>query len=195
VRQRDNGYGPACSVYRPIQTNVRANASYTVPWADVLVATVYSWRPGPERMANLQFSSADAEWESSAAHRATAPCTVNNVAEVGCFYGTTASNTTTINLLDAGDLYGGGVGLFDLKFSKNLRFAGKRINLGVDVYNLLNSDAITSYNNTYTAWRDVDGTWHEGDNPNTTQVEVQNWGRAVNLTSPRYMRFTLNVDF
>ena len=37
-----------------------------------------------------------------------------------------------------------------MKLAKNIRFAGKRLQLGVDIYNIFNSDAITGYNGTYT---------------------------------------------
>jgi hypothetical protein len=191
-----NEHGGGCDIWRPYQTNVRANASYTIPYIDLLVSTVFQYRPGQERSANLQINSGDVLWEEDAAERATAPCTVNNAAQEGCFYGAGGfSNTSNVNLLDFGDLYGEGVRIFDLKFAKNFRFANKRINVGVDVYNLFNSDAIDGYNNTYTAYRDADGQWQQGDNPATTQVEVQDWGRPTSLVSPRFLRFQVQFDF
>ena len=54
-----------------------------------------------------------------------------------------AARGEAVNLLNAGELYGEGLRLWDLKFAKNIRFAGKRVNLGVDIYNLFNSDAAT----------------------------------------------------
>ena len=59
--------------------------------------------------------------------------------------------TQTVNLLDFGDLYGERTNNWDLTLRKNIRFAGKRLNFGVDIYNLFNSDAATAYNQTYTA--------------------------------------------
>ena len=61
--------------------------------------------------------------------------------------------TQTVNLLDFGDLYGERTNNWDLTLRKNIRFAGKRLNFGVDIYNLFNSDAATAYNQTYTAFR------------------------------------------
>ena len=109
----------------------------------------------------------------------------------------------TGNLLDSGDLYGEGIRQVDLRFGKNFRFSRKRLNVGVDVYNLFNSDGATSYNNTYTAWRDpATGTWYQGlgpeggrDNPATTAVEVQNWGQVNGVMSPRFLRFQIQFDF
>jgi hypothetical protein len=36
----------------PFQTNVRANASYTIPWIDVLIGAAFQYRPGAARSAN-----------------------------------------------------------------------------------------------------------------------------------------------
>lgn len=49
---------------------------------------------------------------------------------------------------------------------KNIRVANRRLNIGVDIYNLL--DAITSYDDTYTL-----------DTPATPAVEVNNWGQPT----------------
>ena len=57
-----------------------------------------------------------------------------------------------VNLLDPGDLYGEGYFIADLKLAKNIRFANKRVNVGVDVYNLFNNDAIRAYQATFTPW-------------------------------------------
>ena len=100
-----------------------------------------------------------------------------------------------MNLLDFGDLYGEGQRLTDIKFAKNVRFGGKRVNFGVDIYNVFNSDAATGYNNTYTAFRQLDGTWGL-DDPATAAVETtNNWGRVTGITTPRFARFQVQFDF
>jgi hypothetical protein len=204
VRGREgNNYRAGCRSVNALQTNVRANAAYTIPVIDVLSSVVFQYRPGLPRSANLTYNNDDVIWEPASAHRATEACTVNNAPDVGCFYGNTATNTATVNLLDSGDLYGEGIREFDLRFGKNIRIAGKRLNIGVDVYNLFNSDAATSYNNTYTAWRDpATGTWYQGlgpeggrDNPATAAQEVQNWGTVNGVMSPRFLRFQVQFDF
>jgi hypothetical protein len=43
----------------------------------------------------------------------------------------------------------------DLRLSKVLRFGRTRANIGIDIYNLLNSDAALSYNQTFIA----NGAW------------------------------------
>jgi len=55
----------------------------------------------------------------------------------------------TVNLVVPGVLYGDRVHEVDMRFGKILRFGKTRANVGVDIYNLLNSDAILSYNQSF----------------------------------------------
>ena len=60
--------------------------------------------------------------------------------------GTTITATNyQVNLLDPGDLYSPGYWIADLKIAKNIRFSGKRLNVGVDIYNLFNTDVVRDY--------------------------------------------------
>jgi hypothetical protein len=88
------------------------------------------------------------------------------------------ATTYQVNLLDTGDLYGEGYFIVDLKLAKNVRFAGRRVNFGVDVYNLFNSDAIRAYEPTYPA----------------TAAGVA-WGSPTTLLSPRFARLQIQFDF
>jgi hypothetical protein len=180
-----NELAGGCINPEPFLTNVRGNVSYTIPWIDVLASGVFQYRPGPARSANLQITNNDIIWEQDSAARAGTQ-----------FFGVTGSTSTqTVNLLDNNDLYGEGLRLFDLTFRKNLRFAGKRLSLGLDVYNIFNSDGPLAYNNTYTAFRQPDGSW-VADNPATpTVAEVQDWGRITQITNPRFARFSMTFDF
>ncbi len=71
-----------------------------------------------------------------------------------------------------------------MKLAKNIRFANKRATIGVDIYNMFNSDAITSYNGTYTL-----------DNPATPAVEVNNWGNPATIVAPRFARLSFQLSF
>jgi hypothetical protein len=184
-----------------MQTNIRANASYTIPWVDVLVGAVYQFRPGANKSANLDYTNADVTWEPSAAARATLPCDTNGATAggeaIGCFFtggGNPTTSANNINLLDFGDIYDENIQLWDLNFQKNIRFAGKRVNFGVQIYNLFNSDAITSRNDSYDMFRLADGTWVE-DNPNTADVEVNEWDEVTGIVSPRFLRFSIQFNF
>jgi hypothetical protein len=88
-----------------------------------------------------------------------------------------------VNVLAAGEKYGEGVRLMDLKFAKNIRFANKRLNIGVDIYNLFNSDAILAYNTTYNSL------------VNGVSTVNQNFWTATQLVSPRFARFQVQFDF
>ena len=141
-----NDYGGGCKPYRPFQTNVRANASYTIPGIDLLVSTVFQYRPGQERSANLQIASANVIWEPDAEERATRACTVQGVAQAGCFYNVGFGGGVTAHGYRHGqsswtylaDLDGEGIRLWDHKFAEEhpLRPASA-CNVGVDVYNRL----------------------------------------------------------
>jgi hypothetical protein len=186
------GFGRGgCRPNGDFRTNVRGSATYTLPKVDVLVSTVFQYRPGIPRSAIVTYAKEQVAWDAPSASRATAPCVVNGVATTGCFTasGTTVTATTyQVNLLDLGDLYGENTAQFDLKLAKNIRFANKRLNIGVDVYNLMNSDAIIGYNETYTL-----------DNPATPAVEVNSWGLPGGIgggvLSPRFVRLQVQFDF
>ena len=178
--------GNGCQPRVPFQTNVRANATYTIPWIDVLASTVFQYRPGAQREARLTIANTDVVWEAGSASRAGTQFNTNT--------GTTPASTQLINILDSGDLYGEGLRMWDLKFAKNVRFANKRLNIGLDVFNVFNTDAALGYDSTYTAFRLPDGTWVP-DNPATADVEVQTWGRVTQITTPRHMKLSVTFDF
>ena len=186
VRQHA-GVPPACNPYTRWETNLRGTAAYTIPKVDVLVSTVFARRVGPERSANHSFTKDQVTWEPSSATRATQPCPSGATAgQVGCF--TPQGNTITatsyqVNMLNPGELYGPGYTIFDLKLGKNIRFADKRLNVGVDIYNLFNAAQVLTYQDNFDTV----------DNPATPFVEE--WGQATSLLSPRFVRLSIQFDF
>ena len=48
-----------------------------------------------------------------------------------------------------GEVWGDRVNEIDLRFAKILRFGGTRTHIGIDIFNILNSDAILTYNQTF----------------------------------------------
>jgi hypothetical protein len=164
-------------INNPFQTNVRANASYTIPWVDVLMGVVYQSRPGVTIDADWDVPFSAAVWESASAHRAAGT-------EFFDTTGTTGSATQEVNVLDLGDMYGERRTLVDLNLQKNIRFASKRFSFGVNIYNVFNSDAITGYEDDFIP-----------DDPATPAVEVNPWRTPTSILSPRFMRFTVSVDF
>src|SRR5688572_30841995 len=180
-----NLYGGGCKINNHFQMNVRANGSYTIPWVDVLAGVVFQSRPGNQLSATLAVPFAAAQWEPTSASR------------VGTMFNGTSLTagvaTEDVNLLDTGDMYGERWNNWDLTLRKNIRFAGKRLNFGVDIYNLFNSDTATGYENDYTAFF-VNGAWVT-DNPATPEVEVNEWGNITQIVNPRFMRLSLSFDF
>jgi hypothetical protein len=184
VRGREGAEWQAgCDRRSPFQTSLRGSASYTVPKVDVLVSTVFQSQPGTDIGASLTYNKEQLQWNPDSASRATAPCTTASRG-VGCIGSTRDTTTVAVPLLLTNELYGERVTYFDMKFAKNIRFSGRRLQLGVDVYNTFNSDAILGYNGTYTV-----------DDPNTAAVEPNNWLQPTSLISPRYVRFQVQFDF
>jgi hypothetical protein len=171
-----------CNPVRPWQTRWNGSASFLVPKVDVLLSTVFQHQIGVERSANMTVDKSLIAWEPASASRATRACTVNGAATTGCFNSLTPGSTV-VNLLDFSDLYGESNTVVDLKIAKVLRFGNRRLNVGADIYNLFNSDAIVQYNDTYIP-----------DNPATPQNENP-WGTPTWLQGPRFARISIQFDF
>ena len=60
-----------------------------------------------------------------------------------------AGTTVPITLVKPGDVWGDRVNALDLRFAKILRFGRARYNVGIDIINATNSDAILTYNQNY----------------------------------------------
>ena len=169
-----------------------------IPFIDVLSSVVFQYRPGVERQANYTVLLDRVEWHPNNIERATntTGCS-NGSATEGCF--TTGSTTQrTVNLLNNGELYGEGIRLFDLKFAKNIRFAGKRVNVGVDIYNLFNADSALGYSNNINSivnGESVPATTNLPIGENGAMVPVRAYGTVTTVTSPRFARFQVQFDF
>jgi hypothetical protein len=184
VRGREGAeFQAGCDGREPFRTSLRGSASYNVPWVDVLVSGVFQSLPGTDISANLTYAKDQVQWNPESAARATRPCN-SALNGIGCFNSGQFPNTVSVPLLLSNEMFGERVTYFDMKFAKNIRFAGRRLQVGVDVYNIFNSDAITGYQGTYTV-----------DNPNTVAVEPNTWLDPTSLISPRYVRFQLQFDF
>jgi hypothetical protein len=111
---------------------------------DVLVSTVFQALPGTDISSNLTYGKDQVQWNAESAARATRAC--GNPAPGRGLASTTSSPqcTVVVPLLLTNELYGERVTYWDMKFAKNIRFANRRLQLGVDVYNIFNSDAITA---------------------------------------------------
>jgi hypothetical protein len=65
-----------------------------------------------------------------------------------------------------------------MRFAKIFRFAGKRTDVGVDLYNLFNSNVTTAYQQTY-----------------EYATNGASWLNPTAIAAPRLARFNVTVNF
>jgi hypothetical protein len=126
----DNPSKYDCRKVYPFQTELRGLAIYTVPKINVQVSGTLQSHPGVEITALWNVPAA-----VIAQSLGRAPA--GNVANV------------PINILTAGERYGDRVNQVDMRVAKLLKFGRLRTNVGVDVYNLFNSNVALTYVTTY----------------------------------------------
>jgi hypothetical protein len=148
---------PWCDWSTGFVTRITALGSYMIPKVDVQVAGTMRSDQGARLAAN---------WRAP------------NAATVGLnrpFAGQ-GGQTITVNLIEPGTLYGDRVNQFDLRFAKILRFGRTRTNVGLDVYNITNSAAVLSYNQTFIPTTD-------------------SWLRPNSVLQARFVKISAQIDF
>jgi len=164
----ENGYygtgipeGPSmrnCNTSTPIQTELKGLGSYTIPKIGVQVAGTYTSRPGPPLVANVQYTAA----------------------EIARTLGRPPSGgvqTITINAFETNEAFYESIGTLDLRVAKLFRFGRMRANLGVDIFNALNSSTGQTYNGTYSV-----------ANPSL-------WGTPTLILPARFAKIGAQIDF
>jgi hypothetical protein len=133
----------SCDITENWTTVFRGLASYTVPKLGVLVsASMRSLEAIPGGGVATNGGSLAANY--------VVPNTVIQDALGRLPANAIPSGTTTVNLLNPGQLYTlRRTNLVDMRFAKILRFGGSRTDVGVDLYNLFNSNVTTAYQQTY----------------------------------------------
>jgi hypothetical protein len=86
--------------------------------------------------------------------------------------------TETVNLLLPGQIYGERVNNVDMRFAKIIHVRRTRANIGIDLYNLMNSNTGTAFEATY--------------DPATNGLR---WLRPTTVVQPRFVRFNVQLDF
>jgi hypothetical protein len=162
---------PSCDYAEPWLTQARAIVSYTVPKADVLVSGIFRSQPnaqpanttvgtnGASRTANYQMTPAQFLAATGVALRA-------------------GLATQSVDLLLPGAIYGERINVTDLRLAKVLRFKNKRLNVGLDLYNLFNANKPTTYETVY----DV-------------ATNGARWLQPTAVLTPRATRFNVQFDF
>jgi hypothetical protein len=148
---------PYCRVVEPFQTQLKGLATYTIPRIEVQVSGAFQSRPGVLLAANYNVPNA-----------VIAPFLGRNLAG--------GAANVTINVVTPGELYGDRVNQLDLRLAKILRFGRTRSSVGLDVYNVLNSAAVLSYNQTYSP-------------------TSQTWLTPTSVLSARFARVSAQLDF
>jgi hypothetical protein len=156
-----------CRDVDPFQTTIRGLATYTIPKVDVLVSGTVRSQPPLERIAS---------W--------AVPNTVIQSAVGRLPPGATAAGNTTVDILDNDHrLYADSRRTqLDMRFAKIFRFGAKRVDVGVDLSNLLNTNYTTTYENTY-----------QYSVGNTAQGGT--WSNPTAIYAPRFVRWNLTFDF
>ena len=175
----------------PFQTIIKGSVTYTIPKVDVLVSTVFQSLPGAEHDGepdlqqgpdHLECRRAPHAPRSRAPSRPTASGASSAPRRVP--FGVTTATTVPVQLLLSNEFCGERVTTFDVKIAKNIRFSGRRLNVGVDVYNFFNSDAITMYNA------------HVHDRqPGDAGRGSEQLAQPTGLVSPRFVRLQIQFDF
>jgi hypothetical protein len=151
---------PYCKTVEPYRTQFRGLASYTIPKIAVLVAGTWSMTPGASLSANYTVTNAVI---------AAGPQPLGRPLSGG-------ANNVTVNLLEPQTKFAENRNNFDLRLSKIIRYSRTRTQVGIDVYNLLNADTATAFNQTF--------------NPATTA-----WLTPTTIVPARYVRFNVQFDF
>ena len=130
----DNPSRRSCHVALPFQSQIKGLAVYTIPKIDVQLSATLQSNAGTQINANQVVPSA------------VVAQTLGRPLSGG-------QASVTINLLEPGQMYQGRVNETDLHIGKLLRFGRTRTNVGVDIFNMFNSDVVLTSNSTYgPAW-------------------------------------------
>jgi hypothetical protein len=147
---------PWCRVDPGFVTKTSFVGAYTVPKIDVLVAGTFRSDQGAPLRATW---NAPVALVSAALGRPAA----------------VAGTTVPIDLVAPGEVWGDRVNEIDLRVGKILRFGRWRINAGVDIFNLINSNAVLTYNQTF--------------------APGGAWLIPQSVLTPRFVKLSAQIDF
>jgi hypothetical protein len=167
-----------CDVTEPWMTSIRGLISYTVPKIDVQISANARSVNATNVLPGLVGSTSATNGASLNANTAV-PNTVVQASLGRLPAAGLANGTTTVNLLETGQLYTEErVNQIDMRFAKILRSGGRRLDVGIDLYNLLNTNDTTGFDQAF--------------DYNTVGA---NWLRPTSIVQPRFVRFNVTLDF
>jgi hypothetical protein len=147
---------PYCHNDSGFVTRVTGLGAYTIPKVLVLVSATIRSDQGGSLSANYVVPTAVVAQSLGRPLSGSAP-------------------SVTINLLEPGTQYGDRVNEVDLRLAKVLRFGRTRTNVGVDIYNLLNSAAVLTQNQAFTPGG--------------------RWLVPTSVLAARFAKFSASIDF
>jgi Carboxypeptidase regulatory-like domain len=170
----------SCAVTEPWLTAFRGLAAYTIPKIDVLISANMRSVPG----ANLGMGATSATNGTSLNASVNIPSAVVQQTLNRPPTGNVANVTVNMNL--PAQVYGDRVTQVDMRFAKVLKFGRMRADVGIDLYNLFNTNQPTAYLETYD---------YATNGGATSVVTPDNYLRPTTIVSPRFARFNVRVDF
>jgi hypothetical protein len=147
---------PYCKNDPGFVTKITGLGSYTVPKVDVLLGVTFRSDQGAALAANMNVPLASI----------TAALGRPAVA---------AGTTIPINLIAPGEKWGDRVNEVDLRVAKIFRFGATRTHIGIDIFNILNQDAILTYNQTF--------------------APGGSWLAPTSVLTPRFVKLSAQIDF
>ena len=162
---------PTCNFTEPWLTQVRGLGSYTVPKVDVLIAAIFRSQPNALPTATTVATNGGSR---IATYRMT-PAQFLAATGVPLRDGLSQQ---AVNLLAPAAVYGDRITVMDLRLAKVLRLGGSRLNMGLDLHNLLNANAATAYETVF----DV-------------ATAGARWLQPTTVLNARATRFIVQFDF
>jgi hypothetical protein len=101
-------------------------------------------------------------------------------AEIAPSLGRPLSNNApnaTINMVYPGTMFGDRRNQLDLRFTKPFRMGGTRLGVNFEVYNVFNANAVLTENATY------------------TNASINGWRVPTSIVPPRFVKFSVQMDF
>ena len=83
-----------------------------------------------------------------------------------------------MNLVEPAQVYGDRVTQIDMRFAKVLRFGGRRADIGVDLYNLFNTNDAATYEQAF-----------------DYATQGASWLRPATIVPPRFARVNVTLNF
>jgi hypothetical protein len=143
-------------VVEPYLTQIRGLATYTIPRIAVQVSGTWASNPGQSLAANYTVAN-------SAVKTSLLRDLSNSAANV------------SVNLIPPSTLYSDRRNNLDFRVSKILRYGRTRTQVGLDIYNVTNTDVVTGFNQTF--------------------VPGGSWLTPTDIQPARYMRANVQFDF